>query len=187
AAGTAPPRVEIQAYDELCLPPPTTQWVEANGQQPFVGAIPLQLPSQADEQVLSWIGAGPPPIYFGLGSTPVASAPDTCAMVGAACAQLGERLLFCTGLNAVSGIEDSERLKVVDAVNHAAVFPLCRAVVHHGGAGTTAAALRAGVPALILWHWLDQPFWAASLQHLKVGFGRRFSDTSEQTLVADLQ
>ncbi len=57
----------------------------------------------------------------------------------------------------------------------------------HGGAGTTAAALRAGIPTLILWQWLDQPFWAAAVQQLEVGFGRRFSDTTVETLVADLR
>ena len=41
---------------------------------------------------------------------------------------------------------DLDHVKIVSAVNHAAIFPVCRAVVHHGGAGTTAAALRAGTP-----------------------------------------
>ena len=73
------------------------------------------------------------------------------------------------------------------AVNHAAVFPVCRAVVHHGGAGTTAAALRAGTPTLILWLWLDQPVWAAGVTELKVGAARQFSATTEHSLVADLR
>jgi vancomycin aglycone glucosyltransferase len=77
-------------------------------------------------------------------------------------------------------------VKVVRAVNHAAVFPACRAVIHHGGAGTVAAAMRAGVPMLILWLWLDQPVWAAAVQQLKVGAARRFADTTQQTLITDL-
>jgi vancomycin aglycone glucosyltransferase len=73
-------------------------------------------------------------------------------------------------------------------VNHAAVFPACRAVVHHGGAGTTAAALRAGIPTLILFAgWHDQPLWAAGIEQLKVGVARRFSETTVDTLVADLR
>ena len=55
------------------------------------------------------------------------------------------------------------------AVNHAAVFPACRAVVHHGGAGTTAAGMRAAVPTLILWVGADQPVWATQVKRLKVG------------------
>jgi UDP:flavonoid glycosyltransferase YjiC (YdhE family) len=64
---------------------------------------------------------------------------------------------------------------------------MCRAVVHHGGAGTTAAGLRAGVPTLILWLLADQPYWGAALKHLKVGTSRRFSATTEMSLVADLR
>ena len=78
-------------------------------------------------------------------------------------------------------------VKVVGAVNHAAAFPACRAVVHHGGAGTTAAGLRAGVPTLILWMLGDQPYWGAQVKRLKVGTARRFSSTSRESLVADLR
>ncbi|MDT5226861.1 MAG: vancomycin aglycone glucosyltransferase, partial [Mycobacterium sp.] len=63
----------------------------------------------------------------------------------------------------------------------------CRAVVHHGGAGTTAAGLRAGVANLVLWSGLDQPVWAASVAHLEVGFGRRFSESTLDSLTADLR
>lgn len=186
ATGPAPLTLQIQAYDELCLPQPAAQWVEMNGQRPFVGALTLELPTDADEDVLSWIAAGTPPICFGLGSTPITPPADIIAMIVAACAQLGQRLLICSGPNDFADLEHSGHVKVVDAVNHAAIFPACRAVVHHGGAGTTAAALRAGIPSLILWLWLDQPLWAAAFQQLGVGFGRRFSDTTVETLVADL-
>jgi vancomycin aglycone glucosyltransferase len=184
--GPGSPPTEIQAYDELCLPGSADQWVEVTGQRPFVGAIPLELPTDFDEEVLSWIATGAPPIYFGLGSTPVASPSATFAMISEACAHLGERLLFCAGPNDLTGVEHSGHVKAVTAVNHSAVFPRCRAIVHHGGAGTTAAALRAGIPSLILWQWLDQPLWAAAVQHLTVGLGRRFWDTTVRTLVADL-
>ena len=72
-------------------------------------------------------------------------------------------------------------------MNHAAILPTCRAVVHHGGAGTTAAGLRAGVPTLILWWSGDQPYWAAAVKRMKVGTARRFSATTRESLVADLR
>jgi UDP:flavonoid glycosyltransferase YjiC (YdhE family) len=75
---------------------------------------------------------------------------------------------------------------VVGVVNYATIFPVCRAVVHHGGAGTLAACLRAGVPQLVLWTLPDQPSVAAHLKKMKVGVGRRFSTTDEKTLIADL-
>jgi UDP:flavonoid glycosyltransferase YjiC (YdhE family) len=147
----------------------------------------LELSTDADEEVLSWIGAGTPPIYFGLGSTPLSTPADTFAMLTAASAQLGERLLICSGPNDLSDYPHPDHVKIVDAVSHSVVLPACRTVIHHGGAGTTAAALRAGTPNLILWLWLDQPMWAGAVQHLGVGFGRRFSETTTERLVADLR
>jgi UDP:flavonoid glycosyltransferase YjiC (YdhE family) len=118
---------------------------------------------------------------------PVESPADTIAMISAACAQLDERALVCAGWTDFSDLPCFEHVKVVDAVNHAAIFPSCRAVVHHGGAGTTAAGLRAGVPTLILWMLGDQPRWAARVKQLKIGSGRRFSSTTRESLVADLR
>ena len=97
-------------------------------------------------------------------------------MIGAACAQLGERALVCSGGTDFSDVPHFEHVKVVGVVNYATIFPACRAVVHHGGAGTLAACLRAGVPQLILWTLPDQPFFAAQLKRLKVGRGQALFD-----------
>jgi UDP:flavonoid glycosyltransferase YjiC (YdhE family) len=179
--------LEIQAYDELCLPEPAAEWVDPDGRRPFVGSLTLGLPTDADDEVLSWIAAGSPPIYFGFGSTPIVYPDETVAVIDAACAQLGERGLVCAGWNDFSQVPHFDHVKVVDAVNFAAIFPACRAVVHHGGSGTTAAGLRAGVPMLILWTQFDQPMFAAAVQQLKVGSGREFLATTLDTLVADLR
>jgi UDP:flavonoid glycosyltransferase YjiC (YdhE family) len=179
--------LEIQAYDELCFPGLAAEWVGQGVRRPFVGALTLELPTDADDEVLSWIGAGTPPIYFGFGSMPLASPADTVAVISAACALIGERALICLGPNDRAPIAEADHTKVVQAVNHAVVFPACRAVVHHGGAGTTAAGLRAGVPTLVLWAGLDQPIWAAAVERLKVGTAQRFSETSQESLVTGLR
>jgi UDP:flavonoid glycosyltransferase YjiC (YdhE family) len=179
--------LEIQAYDELCFPGLAAEWVGQGVRRPFVGALTLELPTDADDEVLSWIGAGTPPIYFGFGSMPLASPADTVAVISAACALIGERALICLGPNDRAPIAEADHTKVVQAVNHAVVFPACRAVVHHGGAGTTAAGLRAGVPTLVLWAGLDQPIWAAAVERLKVGAAQRFSEASQDSLVAGLR
>ncbi len=76
---------------------------------------------------------------------------------------------------------------IAAAMNHAAIFPACRAVVHHGGAGTTATGLRAGAPTLILWVTADQPIWAAQVKRLRVGSARRFSSTTKESLIIELR
>jgi UDP:flavonoid glycosyltransferase YjiC (YdhE family) len=179
--------LEIQAYDEVWFPGLAAEWVKFDGRRPFVGALTMELPTDADEEVAAWIAAGTPPIYFGFGSTPVESPADTIAMISAACTQLGERALVGAGWSDFSSVPHFEHVKVVGAVNFSTIFPACRAVVHHGGGGTTAAGLRAGIPTLILWTGFDQPFWGARVKRLKVGTARRFSTTTRESLVADLR
>ena len=112
---------------------------------------------------------------------------DTIAMISAACAQLGERALIESGPNDFTHLPRGEHVKIVDTLGQVAVFPACRAIVHHGGSGTTAAALRAGIPTLILFaFWLDQPIWAVAVEQLKVGSCRHFSTTTQESLVAIL-
>ncbi len=193
ATASAPRRItergslEIQAYDEVCFPGLAAEWAKWNGQRPFVGALMMELTTDADDEVASWIAAGTPPIFFGFGSTPVKSPADTLAMISAACAQLGERALVCSGWSDFSDLPHFDHVKVVGTMNYAAAFPACRALVHHGGMGTTSAGLRAGVPMLIFWTAPDQAIWAARVKRLKVGFGRRFSATTRESLVADLR
>jgi len=180
--------LELQTYEAFCFPEVAAEW---GGRRPFVGALTLQRATGTDDDVAAWIAAGTPPIYFGFGSMPVESPAQAVDMIGEACAELGERALICAGASdfaSANGPSNRQgHLKVVSAVNHAAVFPLCRAVVHHGGAGTTAAVMRAGVPALILWIAFDQPIWAGVLERLEIGAGRRFSKTDRRSLVADLR
>lgn len=192
ATGSASRRItergslEIQAYDEVWFPGLAAEWARYGRQRPFVGTLTLELPTDADEDVASWIAVGTPPIFFGFGTIPIKSAADTLAMISAACARLGERALVCGGSTDFGGDPRSDHVKVVSAVNYATIFPLCRAVVHHGGAGTLAAGLRAGVPTLILWTLPDQPIWGAQLKRMKIGTARRFSATTEKTLAADI-
>lgn len=177
--------LEIQAYDEACFPNLAAEW--NGGRRPFVGALTLQLPTGADDDVAKWIGTGTPPIYFGFGSTPIQSPADTIAMIVAACAELGERALIYCDAGGSTRIQHSDQVKLVGSVNYATIFPRCRAAVHHGGAGTTAAALRAGIPMLILWDVADQPLWAAAAIRLKVGRAQRLSTITKKSLVAHLR
>ena len=183
--------LEMQAYDEACFPGLAAEWAQGSTHRPFnrpfVGTLTMELETDADEEVASWIAAGSPPIFFGFGSMPVKSPADTVAMISSACAQVGARALVGTAGESFGDIPRFEHVKVVGAVNYGAIFPSCRAVVHHGGTGTTALGLRAGAPTLILSTDLHQTLWGAQLKRLKVGTSRRFSATNEKTLVADLR
>ncbi|MEB3982833.1 glycosyltransferase [Mycobacterium sp. 663a-19] len=184
---STPQWLEIQAYDELFFPGLAAEWSKHGLRRPFVGGLTLQLPVEADDEVASWIAAGTPPIYFGFGSVRVSSPAEVIAIIAAACAQLGERALICSGASDFTGIPTSDHVKIVGSVNHSAIFPACRAVVHHGGPGTTFAGIRAGKPTLILWVSVDQPMWAAAVAQLEIGAGRPFFQTTQKALVADLR
>lgn len=193
ASGSAPRRItdrgslEIQAYDEVCFPGLTSEWSTWAAQRPFVGTLTLELATDADDDVMSWIAAGTPPIFFGFGSIPVESPADTIAMIAAVCARLGERALVGAAGTDFSGVPYFEHVKVVGTLNYASVFPACRAVVHHGGSSTTPIVMRAGVPQVILFWDLVHAIYGAAVKRLKVGTARRFSTATEETLVADLR
>ncbi|EHB49702.1 glycosyl transferase family 28 [Mycolicibacterium rhodesiae JS60] len=183
--------MEIQAYDAVCFPGLAQEWANWNRQspprRPFVGALTLEMPADDDTDVKSWIAEGTPPIFFGFGSMPMESAGETVAMIARACAELGERALIGAGVADFSGVAQPGHVKVVGIINYADIFPACRAIVHHGGSGTTNAGLRSGRPTMILWRLPDQMFWAGRLKRLKVGTGRRFLATTEKALVTDLR
>jgi UDP:flavonoid glycosyltransferase YjiC (YdhE family) len=147
----------------------------------------LELPTPGDDELAEWISAGAPPIYFGFGSMPVESPASAIAMITSVCAELGERALISTGVMNVGEMSPSDHVRLVGAVNHSKIFPACRAVVHHGGAGTTAAGVRAGVPSVVLWVSADQPVWASQINRMKVGVAQRFSRTSAKSLTKALR
>ena len=170
---------EIQAYDPALFPGITQEW---NVQRPFVGALSMQLHTEPNPELDDWIAAGTPPIYFGFGSTPVQSPAETVEMIADVCAELGERaLVYSPGGEAPTVQPD--HVKLVGLVDYSMVLPQCMAVVHHGGAGTTAAGLRAGMPTFILWDVADQPIWAAAVQRVKVGTAKRFAHVNRKSLL----
>ncbi|KUL30739.1 glycosyltransferase [Actinoplanes awajinensis] len=115
-------------------------------------------------RVRAFLDGGEPPIFVGFGSM---AWPGLTAIVGAALARLGRRAVVQRGTADLSA--DGANVLVVDAEPHAELFPRMAVVVHHGGAGTTAAALRAGVPSVVTPLTADQPFWASRVATLGAG------------------
>ncbi|MFD9119148.1 glycosyltransferase [Streptomyces bottropensis] len=116
--------------------------------------------------LLDFLDAGPPPVFVGLGS---ATVPDPERMSGEVVRALraaGLRGVIQRGWGELRG--EGEDMFTVGEVPHSLLFPRVAAVVHHAGAGTTAAGLRAGVPAVPVPVQFDEAFWAARLVALGV-------------------
>lgn len=117
----------------------------------------------------AFLEAGPPPVFVGFGSMVTDEAARLGAAILEAVRQTGRRALLQRGWAGLGAGALPTWALAVDEVPHEWLFPRTAAVVHHGGAGTTAAALRAGVPALVIPFTADQPFWGWQAHRLGVG------------------
>ncbi|MCV7197459.1 glycosyltransferase [Mycobacterium angelicum] len=118
-----------------------------------------------------WIGEDDKPlIYLGFGSMPVPELGRLIAEFDGICAVRGYRAVVATGWSAANPIAaQSNRIWLEPEVDHAALFPYCTALVHHGGAGTVATAAASGKPSVVCSHGFDQYFWGLTLRRLGVG------------------
>jgi len=137
-----------------------------------------------------FLAAGPPPICVGFGSMPsqdpVALAREVVRALGLA----GRRGILLSGWGGLAGVDLPRSVFALEAAPHDWLFPRVAAVVHHGGAGTTAAALRAGVPSLVVPFMADQRFWGERVARLGAGPRpfprRRFSAETFAAALRDL-
>lgn len=120
------------------------------------------------DKVRQFLKEGDPPIVFTLGSTAVSNPGNFYTESKKAAERLGCRALLLTG-NANSGVSGSRDHMVVNYAPYSEVFPFAAAVVHQGGVGTTAQAMRAGCPQLIVPHAFDQPDNGARIDRLRLG------------------
>jgi sterol 3beta-glucosyltransferase len=109
---------------------------------------------------------------------PVLEPEKVADMVTQAARLTGQRILIGEGWSDLSGLAASlpEDVRLTGAIDHDWLFPRCRAVIHHGGMGTTAAGLIAGRATWIFAVFADQPFWGHRVAGLGVGGYRRFVD-----------
>ena len=119
--------------------------------------------------LVDFLAAGPPPVYVGFGSMTNRKPEETAALVITALQKTGQRAVLMSGWGGLQATDLPDTFFIVDAAPHAWLFPRTAAVVHHGGAGTTAAGLRAGVPSIIIPYFADQPFWGNRVAQLGVG------------------
>lgn len=131
----------------------------------------LEKPSdwQPPDDLVDFLAAGPPPVYVGFGSMSTRNPEEVTNVVMQALARSGQRGLLLTGWGGLSEIDLPDNIFKLESAPHDWLFPQMAAAVHHGGAGTTAASLRAGIPTIIVPFWADQPFWGQRVADLGVG------------------
>ncbi len=117
--------------------------------------------------LIDFLAAGPPPIYLGLAGMDSVEPEKLVDLALKALAQTRQRGLL--RLDGVGQLKLPEWALQIEPTAHDWLLPQMSVVVHHGGAGTTAAALRAGVPSIVIPGFYDQPFWAQRLADLGVG------------------
>lgn len=124
---------------------------------------------QPPADLMDFLNAGTPPVYIGFGSMNNRDPRQTAALVIRALAVTDRRGILLRGWGGLSESDLPESILMVDSVPHDWLFPRMAVVVHHGGAGTTATSLSAGIPTLIIPFMNDQSFWAWRVEKLGVG------------------
>lgn len=161
------PLLRLYGYSAAILPTPN-DWA---GHSVATGYWFLDRPTdwQPAAALLDFLHAGPPPVYIGFGSMPAEDARAKAALVLEALDRAGQRGVLASGWGGLTATDLPSSVYLLDEAPHDWLFPQMAAVVHHGGAGTTAAGLRAGAPTVICPFFGDQPFWGRRVAALGAG------------------
>ena len=126
-------------------------------------------PIAARRDTIDFLAEGPPPLFVGFGSTFIPNPAEVTAMVVGAARDVGARLLLQRGWAGLGEGAESDDVHVIGDACYGSLFDHVAAVVHHGGAGTTALGLRHGCPTAVLPATADQFFWGHRVAALHVG------------------
>lgn len=169
------------AADPTLAPLPSTPGKKVFQTGAWLLADASPLPTDLD----AFLDGCEPPVYFGFGSMPASE--DTSRTLIDAARALGRRAILARGWAELTPIDDAPDCITIDEVNHQALFPRVAAVVHHGGAGTTTAAARAGTPQVIAPLFSDQFYWAERTRALRIGAPLHGGTVTTEALTAALQ
>lgn len=158
------------AFSPSVVPPPR-EWQF----QPRLHVPGYFFLEEADYQppvvLTDFLAAGEPPVCVTFGSMINRQMGRLHSAVLEALKRTRQRAVVLTGWGDWGIPTEGENLLTLESAPHDWLFPRCKLVIHHGGAGTTAAALRSGVPSMAIPLAGDQPFWARRLDALGVGPG----------------
>jgi vancomycin aglycone glucosyltransferase len=170
----------------LAADPTLGRWPDPAEETVFqTGAWILKDERPLDPGLEAFLDAGDPPIYFGFGSI---RAPQELREVMIQTARaLGCRAILLRGWADLSLIDNEPDCIAIGEVNHQALFKRIIAVVHHGGAGTTHAAARAGAPQIVIPQHYDQHYWAGRVQQLGIGTAHTPTTPTADSLTSALE
>lgn len=144
------------------------------------GFLYLETGEELSNELIRFLKDGEKPIVISFSSMPLSAPERFIDKLMQALERTNERAVILTGNSGITG-SSSKNCFFVQSAPHARLFPYVKGVVHHGGVGTMAAALKAGVPQQIIPFSVDQPFWAERLYRL--GYGLK--PLKEKTLSTD--
>lgn len=124
---------------------------------------------QPPGDLIRFLNDGEPPVCIGFGSMIGRNLDQVTRIVIEAVRESGRRAVLLSGWAGIGNSELDKTMYRIEAAPHEWLYPRVAAAVHHGGAGSTAASLRAGVPTVIVSHLGDQPFWGRRVYALGAG------------------
>ncbi|MFE2857925.1 glycosyltransferase [Streptomyces lavendulae] len=172
----------------LATDPTLAPWVQPadlDVVQTGAWVLPDERPLPAD--LVEFLDAGTPPVYVGFGSIPMRDPQDVARVAIEAIRAQGRRAVLSRGWADLALIDDQDDCFVVGEANHQALFRRTAAVVHHGGAGTTATATWSGTPQVIVPQGADQPYFAARVADLGIGAAHDGPTPTVESLSAALK
>jgi sterol 3beta-glucosyltransferase len=147
----------------------------------ITGFLTLQQSETIDPQLAAWLQSGPPPLYIGFGSIPI---PDPKRLSAILLELLPtHRIVFCKGWSPLPDLPQHPNLYRTDHADHRWLLPQCKVAIHHGGAGTVAAALKAGIPSIVVSIFGDQGMWGKVVQRRGVGLHIPFKRLTKNKLL----
>jgi sterol 3beta-glucosyltransferase len=117
----------------------------------------------------TWLAAGEKPLYIGFGSIPFPKPQKLSTIIKEILATSTIRIIYCSGWSELPDMPLNPNLFVIEKADHGWLLPKCRAAVIHGGIGTIAAVLQAGIPAIVASLFVDQPAWGKIIANKKLG------------------
>lgn len=172
----------LVAASETLTPRPK-DWADTIKMTGFLNLPNSNTKWQMPEDLKSFLDAGNPPIYMTFGSCMQFDLASSTKLLIETARLSGKRTIIQSDWRKVEKPKD-EHIFCIDYAPHSEVFPRCSLIVHHGGAGTTQAAVLAGKPSVVVAHGFDQVYWGKQVQKMKVGGNLLHLKTTTPSILA---